>query len=163
MTEFEALYRTYYRDVFKYTLSLCRNRQLAEEITQDTFLKALENMDHFRGNCIVFVWLCQIAKNAYFTHCRKERRYAAESEISENTAGTSDPESTLLDADTAEALHRHLHDLSEPYREVFTLRVFAELSFAQIGALFQKSDSWARLVFFRAKKELWRRLHEHNL
>ena len=59
-----------------------------------------------------------------------------------------------LDKENARRLHILLHNLNEPYKEVFTLRVFGELPFSQIGELFGKTDSWARLIFYRAKKQL---------
>ena len=106
------------------------------------------------------MWLCQIAKNTYLTHVRKQKRRAAPPEDEPSHPGF---EGELLDSDSAWHLHRLLHDLNEPYKEVFSLRVFGELSFSQIGQLFGKSDSWARLIFYRAKTELRRRADENDL
>lgn len=159
MTDFEKIYSEYFYDVYKYVLSLCRNETTAEEITQEAFCKALENLDTFKGGCRIFVWLCQIAKNTYFSFYKKQKRYLSESGF--DTVSLSDFEGDYMDSETAAQLHRLLHELNEPYKEVFTLRVFGELSYSQIGALFSKTDSWARLVFYRAKKELWRKLNEH--
>lgn len=163
MAGFEVIYTEHYASVYRYTYSLCRDEILAEEITQETFYKALENLDKFDGKCRLFVWLCQIAKNTYFTYIKKQKRQAPESEA--NTLAHSLPniESEILDRDTAWQLHKLLHHLKEPYKEVFSLRVFGELPFAQIGELFGKSDSWARLIFYRAKKELRRGLDESSL
>ena len=63
-------------------------------------------------------------------------------------------EEPLADRDTARQLHRLLHDLPEPYKEVFSLRIFGELPFAQIGELFGKTESWARVTYFRARQKL---------
>lgn len=163
MTDFEIIYSEYFHDVYKYILSLCQNEELSEEITQATFCKAMESIDKFKGNCSLFVWLCQIAKNTYFTLYKKQKRYALSSEFDTAIPALTDIENEYIDGETSKRLHQLLHELSEPYKEVFMLRVFGELPFLQIGELFGKTDSWARLVYYRAKKELWRRLNEHNV
>lgn len=162
-TDFERAYTEQFRGVYKYVFSLCRNETVAEEITQEAFCKALERMDRFRGECSLYTWLCQIARNTYFTWAKRQKRLVPEGEGPPIRDEGPDPEDRLLDRENARRLHRKLHGLSEPYKEVFTLRVFGELPFAQIGELFGKSDSWARLVFYRAKKELRRGFDEHTL
>lgn len=161
MEDFEAVYRRYFGDVYKYTLSLCQDRNLAEEVTQETFFRALRHFDRFRGDSSLFSWLCQIAKNTYFTLYRSQKRTLSGEDLP--LPAPDDLEEALLDRDTALRLHRLLHELREPYKEVFALRVFSELPFSQIGELFGKSDSWARLIYYRAKQTLWRQLHENNL
>lgn len=151
--DFESIYTDYFADVYKYILSICRNESVAEEITQETFFKALRNINQFNGSCKVYVWLCQIAKNTYFTYCKKEKRFSPESDMEQSDTGF-DLESSYLDKEDTKRLHTLLHKLEEPYKEVFTLRVFGDLPFSQIGELFEKTDSWARLVFYRAKKRL---------
>lgn len=151
--DFEKIYTEYFSDVYKYILSLSQNEAVAEEITQETFFKALRHIDKFNGSCKLYVWLCQIAKNTYFSYYKKEKRYEPEVDI-EYPDTAFDLEKSYLDNDTAKRLHHLLHHLNEPYKEVFTLRIFGDLSFAQIAELFGKTDSWARLVFYRAKKEL---------
>lgn len=166
MADFEAIYREHFQNVYKYVLSLCRSESLAEEITQETFYKALNSIDRFKGNCQLYVWLCQIAKNTYFTYAQKQKRYAAEADAVEPDlmAGNElEPEAGYLGKETLQRLHVLLHQLKEPYREVFTLRVFCELPFSQIGELFGKTDSWARLIFYRAKLELRRKFDENDL
>ena len=149
---FEQIYSEYFADVYKYVLSLSRNETVAEEVTQETFFKAMQSMGSFRGTCKLYVWLCQIAKNSYFSLYQKRKRHVSADEI-DLLSGT-DIETAYLDKETAKHLHDLLHELDEPYKEVFTLRVFAQLPFSQIGELFGKSDSWARLVYYRAKKKL---------
>lgn len=161
MTDFEAIYTTYFDSVYQYTLSLCRDPHTAEEITQEAFYKAMTHLDRFDGRCRLYVWLCQIAKNTYLTYARRQRRRAPAPEGD----GPSQPgfEDEVLDRGSAWELHKRLHQLREPYKEVFSLRVFGELSFSQIGQLFGKSDSWARLIFYRAKTELRRQADENDL
>jgi RNA polymerase sigma-70 factor (ECF subfamily) len=153
VTDFEEIYTEFFIDVYKYVLSLCRNETIAEEVTQETFFKAMRRIDKFNGSCKIYVWLCQIAKNTYFSLLKKQKRIAPEIDMDFPDIA-SDLEKNYCDKEAAAQLHILLHDLDEPYKEVFTLRVFGELQFSQIGELFGKTDSWARLIFFRAKKQL---------
>lgn len=150
VTDFQEVYDLYFQDVYKYALSLSRDAQTAEEITQETFFKALKNIDSFKGECRLYVWLCQIAKNTYFTYARKEKSKAQEQEV---TSGES-LEERLLEKEAAFEIHKALHRLEDPYKEVFSLRVFGELSFKQIGALFGKTESWARVTYHRARLKI---------
>lgn len=151
--DFAQIYKEHFSDVYKYVLSLSRNEAIAEEVTQETFFKAMQHINEFNGKCKLYVWLCQIAKNTYFSISQKQKRYVSnvDTDLSDTTL---DIETNYLDKEATQRLHILLHDLNEPYKEVFTLRVFGELSFSQIGELFEKTDSWSRLIFFRAKKQL---------
>lgn len=152
VTEFESIYNQYFRDVYSFILSLSRNEKIAEEITQETFFKALKSIDKFNGNCKINVWLCQIAKNTYFTYLDKQKRFDSDDipeQISENSV-----EAMLLKKEESFRLHKVVHRLEEPYKEVFTLRVFGELSFKQISELFERTESWARVTFHRAKGKI---------
>lgn len=151
MTEIEEIYHKYFTDVYKYALSLCRNEALAEEITQETFFKALKSIDNFKGNCKMRVWLCQIAKNTYFS-IGKKSKYELDKSYEEKESECI--EQKLMNRETAWEIHKKLHFLEEPYKEVFSLRVFGELSFLQISELFGKTESWARVTFHRSKLKL---------
>lgn len=163
MTDFEEIYIRYFGSVYKYVFSLCRNESIAEEITQETFYKAMEHIEKFDGKCKLYVWLCQIAKNTFYTYAEKQKRYTSEDDIELFLTNGQSTESKLLDKESSWEIHQLLHQLKEPYKEVFLLRVFGELSFSQIGELFSKTDSWARLIFYRAKKEIRRNLDENIL
>ena len=153
MPDFEQIYKEYFSDVYKYVLSLSRNESIAEEVTQETFFKAMRQIDKFKGNCKLYVWLCQIAKNTYYGMAKKHNRYSSDADA-DLTEAKTDIETEYLDRESANHLHILLHNLNDPYKEVFTLRIFGELPFLQIGELFGKTDSWARLIFYRAKKQL---------
>ena len=161
MEDFEAIYVQHFDGVYKYVFSLCRNETMAEEITQETFYRAMEHIDKFEGRCKLYVWLCQIAKNTFLTYAKKQKRHVSETDIDLSKQIEPSFENEILDKETVWKLHKLLHKLSDPYKEVFSLRVFGELPFSQIGELFGKSDSWARLIFYRAKKELRRDLDEN--
>ena len=150
MPDFEAVYREYFADVYQYVLALSRDEQTAEEVTQETFFKALTAIDSFRGDCQLRVWLCQIARNQYLSLCRERKRFGETAD----EPGDSGIEEGFADREAAKKLHRLLHDLPEPYKEVFSLRTFGELPFAQIGELFGKTESWARVTYFRARRRL---------
>lgn len=154
--DFEEVYTKEFPGVYKYLLALCGNLALAEELTQETFYRAIQNSGTFRGTCKLSIWLCQIGKNLYLSQLRQERhrKPLPTDEIDQRQAGHPDPEEALLRRDTAMALYRLLHALPEPYKEVFSLRTLGELSFAQIGDLFGRSESWARVTYHRAKLKL---------
>jgi RNA polymerase sigma-70 factor (ECF subfamily) len=152
VTDFGEIYTEYFTDVYKYVLSLCRDEAVAEEVTQETFFKAMRSIGQFNGSCKLYVWLCQIAKNTYFSFCQKRKRTMPGG--MELPDSGPDLETGYLEKDTARRLHILLHQMDDPYKEVFTLRVFSELPFAQIGELFGKTDGWARLIYYRAKKQL---------
>jgi len=130
---------------------------IAEEITQETFFKALKNIDKFDGKCKLYVWLCQIAKNTFFTY-RKKEKYHEDLTEAENILVESTIEQSLLSKESVFNIHKELHRLDEPYKEVFMLRVFGDLSFSQIGSLFEKTESWARVTYHRAKMKLKERM-----
>ena len=153
MTEFDQVYQKYFRDVYKYLLVLCRNQWVAEEITQETFFKVLEKLDQFDGRSSLYSWLCQIAKHTYFDHCRWEKRNGREEDVDADWPLDS-LEERLLDQESLQEIYRGIHALEEPYKEVFLLRLFGELSFAQIAALFHKTESWARVTYYRAKGKI---------
>ena len=155
MADFEEVYRRYFADVYKYVLALSRDEAVAEEVTQETFFKALTAIDGFRGQCQLRVWLCQIARNQYLTLCRERKRFAEQ----DAEPGDGGIEEGFTDRDAARTLHRLLHQLPEPYKEVFSLRTVGELPFSQIGELFGKTESWVRVTYFRARQKLKEAYH----
>lgn len=149
MEDFDKIYAEYYLEVYKFVLTLCQNPTLAEEITQESFFKALKSIDSFNGNCKLSTWLCKIARNTFYSYAKKHNRqvdYPLDTILSDENI-----EEQVVDKEIAYAIHKVLHKLNEPYKEVFWLRIFGELSFAQIGALFEKTESWARVTYYRAK------------
>lgn len=148
---FEETYSTYFHNVYLYTCTLTQNQSLAEEITQETFVRAMDSLDQFDGKKDILAWLFTIARNTYFSYCRKQKRISNEPipELCEDTVLDN-----LIDQEQAFLIHEYLHSMKEPYKEVFTLRVLGQLPFDKIGKLFGKSDGWARVTYYRAKKEI---------
>ncbi|HBS47448.1 MAG TPA: RNA polymerase subunit sigma [Paenibacillus sp.] len=156
--ELEGVYDQYFRDVYIFVLSLSRDEQIAEEITQETFFKALKRIEQFRGDCKMSVWLCQIAKNTYFSYMDGQRRFASLAVQEEE--GSINLEQKLIDQTEALRVHKVLHVLNEPYKEVFMLRLFGELSFDHISQIFGRTESWARVTYHRARLRIQNLLME---
>ena len=110
-----------YEAVYRYVLSLCRNETEAQDITQDTFLKAMQAKNGFRGNSSVYTWLCAIAKNVWLDKMRKQNRLMPMRE--EALEDGKSLEEKIANEDTAIQVHKILHMIKEPYKEVFSLRV----------------------------------------
>lgn len=161
MSDFDEIYAQYYEAVYQYVYSLCFNKEVAKDITSQTFLKAFENIGKFNYDCKIYVWLCQIAKNTYFTFYKKQKwQIPLEDCIRLSAKSETDIESELSDRESVSEIKAALEKLENPYRQVFSLRIFSELSFADIGKLFGKSDSWARVIFYRAKTKIRSELNE---
>ena len=159
MTDFESIYEKYFQDVFLYIKALSSNEHIAEEITSETFFKAMNAIDSFKGECDIRVWLCQIAKNSYTSSLRKDKKIV-QGDLPEDLPDDSDLEQSLINTEMSYTIHEILNQLPEPYKEVFTLRVLGELSFKQIANLFCKTENWACVTFHRAKNKIKERLEE---
>lgn len=155
--EFEEIYTTYFSDVYMYIRRLSRDEHLAEEITSETFFKAMNSIESFRGDCDIRVWLCQIAKNCYFSYLKKTQRIDSIEDI-ETAEQSENFEERFFQKDAAMQIQKVLHDIPDPYKEVFMWRVFAEMSFKQIGQIFHKSENWACVTYHRARKMIRERL-----
>lgn len=153
----EKLYNAYYMQVYSFAITLTKNQEQAEEITQHTFVKAMSSKSKYSGKSGELTWLCSIAKNLYYDELRRKRKLTGMAEI-DNVPSGDDLENTVSDADAAFRIHTVLHNLEEPYKEVFQLRVFGELSFAQIALIFRKTESWARVTYHRARLKIQERM-----
>ena len=153
MVDFEKVYSEYYDIVFRYILSLCKDKYIAEDITQEAFFKALKKIDSFKGECKLSVWLCQIAKNTLYSEIKKRNREVTD--VSLDTVPYYDTVyQGLLNKEDSLEIHRILHNLKEPYKEVFWMRTFGDLSFSEIANIFGKTESWARVTYHRAKMKI---------
>ena len=148
-----AIYRQHAQTVYKFLLSQTRDPGLAEELTQETFYQAVRSIDRFDGKCKVSVWLCQIAKHLWYQQLRKQKREVPLSEEGVDVPLPSAEEETLDRAGRLELL-RQVHSLPEPCREVVYLRAFGDLSFREIGDVLGKTETWARVTFYRGKEKL---------
>lgn len=163
--DFEKLYREYFHTVYGFILSMSHDPYIAEELTQETFLKALKKMNSFKDGSNAKAWLCQIAKNLFYDYSRRKKpEQDPDGTVIENVVLELYPsvEESLVKWELNFRIHKILHTLDEPYKEVFSLRVFGELSFADIGSIFDKSDGWARITYFRARNKIREEFEKEN-
>jgi len=151
MQPMDEIYQQYAREVFGFLMSRTRDRDLSEELTQETFYQAIRSVDKYDESCSVSTWLCAIAKNVLLTYRRK---HPATEEMGETgETGTSAESQALGNLGRLDLIAR-VHALEEPGREVVYLRIFGDLSFAEIGRVLGRSENWARVTFYRAKEKL---------
>ena len=155
----EEMYDRWSGMVKAYLTRLSGSSELAEELTQETFYQAVRSIDRFDGRCSAGTWLCGIAKHLYIDAVR--RRKPTEP-LPEDIPSGEDFAEELVRTDQAMIAHRYLHSLEEPYREVFTLRTFCDLSHTQIAELFKKSASWSRVTYYRARQMLREAMEENQ-
>lgn len=151
MSDLEMIYQQYGKTVYGFLFSLSHDENLAQELTQETMFRAVMNIDSFRGESKISVWLCQIAKNLYYEQMKKKRRTQPLDEMSEVQDDTENLQNRLEDKLEAGRILQLLHTLDEPYKEVFMLHALGDVPLKRISALFGKSESWARVTYYRAK------------
>ncbi|WP_303788655.1 RNA polymerase sigma factor [Ruminococcus flavefaciens] len=153
-SDMEKYYRENGRKVFLYLMTLCGNADTAEELTQETFYRALRSVNKYKGESSVYTWLCGIARNAWLEELRKRTRHKGEelSELTEDNALR--PDEAAESSDSRLRLLKKVHSLPETEKELILLRASQELSFREIGEIFGKSENWARVTYYRAKQKL---------
>lgn len=150
----KQLYQQHAQTVYRYLYSLCHQQELAEELTQETFYRALYSIERYDGTCKVSVWLCQIARHIWYQYVDKKKKYPA-AEWTDTLADKAlSPEEHLIQENQRDLLYQRIARLQTPMKEVVFLRVSEELSFADIGRILNKSENWARVTFYRAKTKL---------
>lgn len=154
MDRSDIVFEQYYEDVFRFLRGLSADEHLAEELTQETFYRAWKSLDSYRGDTELRIWLCSIAKNLYYTQYKKQKQFVSGENMEEYLAEDKNFLDIITDRETVLQIHRILHHLQEPYKEVFSLRIFGELSFKDIGALFGKNPHWACVTYHRAKERI---------
>lgn len=158
--DFEELYERFFHDVYLFILAASGDPYIAEEITQETFFRALKEIRHFKGNCSVKSWLCQIAKNLYISQKRKKPALSTEDIPITDISTEQSAEDLCIQNQQALSLYKILHYLDEPYKEVFTLRTLGDLSFKEIGEIFGKQENWARVTYYRARMKIQKKIQE---
>ena len=153
MSDFEKLFNKNRDFVFKYLVKLSGNSSLAEELTEETFFRAYMNYSSLREKEKASVWLCQIAKNTYYSWYNEHKKTDSLEESQYDTE-TESIEETFLKKELSKKALSCLHNLEEPYKEVFMLSVFGDFSLKDISMIFGKSESWARVTFHRARQKL---------
>ncbi len=164
MQQMDDLYRQYATPVYRFLLSMTRDADLAEELTQETFYQAVKSIHRYDGSCKMLVWLCQIGKHCYYDALKRRRRSAHVDldTLAESAphADTAHPADRLIAGEQVAALYRTIHALPDPYKELLLLRLSGELSFREIGEIMGRSENWARVTFYRAKTKLVERMKD---
>ena len=150
----EEIYNEHFKTVYKYLIYLTHNKEIAEDLSQETFCKAIDKIDKFRGDCKISVWLCEIAKNLWLNELKKNKKIILtnnEQDLANINYSTEDK--FFLEQDKME-LHKKIYNLDEKAKEIFYLRLFANLSFKEIGEIMGKSEVWVRVNFYRCKEKI---------
>ena len=155
MATFQNVYEEYAQPVYRFLLSLTGNDDFAEELLSETFYQAFIHIDQFEGRCSLYTWLCQIGKNAWIKECRRNNRY---SEITQEDLKQIDDrhslEDQIINKEQYYKILKVLHGLSDIYRDVFILHAIGEVKLKEIACIYGKTESWARVTYFRAKQQI---------
>lgn len=160
---FQTIYTRYGRPVYRFLLALCGDPNLAEELLQETFYQALLHIERFEGRCSMYTWLCQIGKNAWLKECRRKKRHA---DVPPEALSLADPgptpEEAAIRREQYESVRKAICALPEPYKDVFILHHYGELKFKEIAAAYERSESWARVTYYRAKQQIIQEVQHEN-
>jgi RNA polymerase sigma-70 factor (ECF subfamily) len=159
VTEFKKLFNETYEFIFKYLMKMTQDATLSDELTQETFFRAYMNYSSLRKKEKATVWLCQIAKNTYFAWYNEQKKKDSLDALEKVSDGES-IEDAFVRKELSQKALLYLKELEEPYKKVFTLSVFDGFSLKEISAIFKKSESWARVTFYRAKQKLLEKMRE---
>lgn len=155
MATFQKIYEEYAKPVYRFLLSLTGKDELAEELLSETFYQAFRHIDQFEGRCSLYTWLCQIGKNAWVKECRRNNRY---SEITLEDLKLVDHkpslEEQIINKEQYYKILKALQGLSDIYRDVFVLHAIGEVKLKEIACIYGKTESWARVTYFRAKQQI---------
>ena len=150
----EQIYNEYSKIVYKYLICLTHNKEIAEDLTQETFCKAIKHINRFQGKCKISVWLCEIAKNLWLNELKKMKRISTLDMEKEDIDVLYNIEEDFLEKQKIELLYREIKKLDASTREIFYLKLFSDLTFKQIGKIKGKSEVWARVNYYRGKQKL---------
>lgn len=155
MQNIEEIYKEYFKTVNKYLFCLTHNDDISEELTQETFYRAVKKINTYKGECKISVWLCQIAKNLWYDKCRKDKRlvHIEESELF-NLQALNNIEEEIISKEEKMLLKDKIQKLDKKISEVIYLRIVGELSFKEIGIIMNKTENWARVTFYRGKNKM---------
>ena len=154
MQDIEKIYEEYFETVNKYLFCLTKNYDISEELTQETFYRAVKKIGTYKGDCKISVWLCQIAKNLWYDQCRKNKKIISKEYELLDLKGEDSVEEQIISNDEKITLYKKMQKLDEKTREVIYLRITGELNFKEIGDILNKSETWARVTFYRGKEKM---------
>lgn len=159
MESIEEIYQKHAQTVYKYLMTLVRNSDIAEELTQETFYRAIKSIHRYDGSCKITTWLCAIAKNVFLVYIRKHPKME---DVDVMEQSVSSVEHDVIEKAGQVELMQVIHKCPEPYREVMYLRLFGNLSFKEIGEVMGKTENWARVTFYRGKERVRKELEQNE-
>ena len=148
----EEIYEKYALKIYKYIYSLCKNNDIAEEILQDTFYNAMKNTESFKGNSSIYTWLCKMAKNNWKNYLKRKSKIEFVP-LEEDRLYNSDFEN-IEDKQELLRVYQEINKLDSTTKEILLIKMHSNLTFKEIGNLFNKSEQWARTRFYRGKLKL---------
>ena len=154
MQDMEQIYKQYFETVNKYLFCLTHNSDISEELTQETFYRAVKKINTFKGDCKISVWLCQIAKNLWYDELKKNKKIENIGDEMYSIQTKEKIEDKLVFNESKIELYKKIQKLDKQTREVIYLRITGELSFKEIGDILNKTENWARVTFYRGKQKL---------
>lgn len=156
MQDIEEIYKEYSTTVYKYLFCLTQNKELSENLTQETFAVAVEDIKKFRGECKLSVWLCQIAKHIWYKELKRKKKNANVSfeEIKEDVLYDETLEEIICAKEKKLNFFKSMQKLDEKSREVMYLRMVGNLTYEEIGEILGKTSNWSRVTFYRAKQKI---------
>ena len=154
MLKLDSIYQEYADLVFKYLFFLCHDEHIAEELTQETFYQAVRSAKKYDGTCKVSTWLCQIAKHMWYREIDKRKRKGTSKLTEEIVSDEQSLDEQFSQKDDLMRIFKQVHVLDEVSKEIFFLRIMGDLSFREIGNIFEKNENWARVTFYRAKQKI---------
>ena len=164
---FEDVYNAYYKRIYYFLFRLTENHHLSEELTQETFFRAYQSLYRFREECDIFTWLVAIAKHVYYTYLKKNKLDINSISLSliadtyfDETEATS--EEAVQDEDIKNAAKKIISGLPKKYQDVLILRIYAGMTYEQIGKSLKITANSAKVIYFRAKKMLMEELEHEN-
>ena len=159
---FDEIYRKYAKMIYAFVLQLCKDPVTADDIVQSTFLKAIEHAEEFEGKCEVSTWLCRIARNLWLDLCKKAEQKNVPLEKMQEQQSDEEILGHIVKKEETAWLRKQIHNLPEPYKEVVMLRVLGGLSFHEIGEIFETTENWGRVTYYRAKEKLREKADTEN-
>ena len=155
MRKIEKIYREYYEIVYKYLLYLTKDKDISEDLAQETFVRMIKNIDKFEGKSKLSSWLCEIAKNLWRDYLRKNKRKIDLTDVEkEKIQSDENIESEYIEREDENKLFEKINALDELTQKVIYLRIKGELSFKEIGNILGKTENWSRVTFYRGKQKL---------
>lgn len=162
--DMEAVYQEYAQLVYRFLYTHTHDADWAQDLMQETFLRAVDSISRYDNTCKLSVWLCQIAKHILWQELRKKNRVNTVALTTDfpDVSG-AEGETDILCKECTQEIYQAIHHLPEIEREVVLYRMTGELSFRQIGEILGRSENWSRTVFYRAKQKIRKELEQYEM